>query len=71
MVYGGADSQDPIEVNSISLGSAYPLLSNARIRPSDNQGRIVRGLLSLSPSMTVVLRLTRSAQRSRWTIPTP
>ncbi|WRT65446.1 uncharacterized protein IL334_002389 [Kwoniella shivajii] len=31
---------DPIEVTSLSLGKAYPLLSNARIRPADGQGRI-------------------------------
>jgi maintenance of morphology protein 1 len=36
-----ADSQDPIEVTSMSLGTAYPLFSNARIRPADAQGRIV------------------------------
>jgi len=35
------DSQDPIQVTALSLGSAYPLLSNARIRPSDGQGHIV------------------------------
>ncbi|WVN90415.1 uncharacterized protein L203_105651 [Cryptococcus depauperatus CBS 7841] len=31
---------DPIEVNSISLGGSFPLLSNARIRPSDGQGHL-------------------------------
>jgi maintenance of morphology protein 1 len=36
-----ADGQDPIQVTALSLGSAYPLLSNARIRPSDGQGHIV------------------------------
>lgn len=36
-----ADPQDPIEVTSMSLGTAYPLFSNARIRPADAQGRIV------------------------------
>ena len=35
------DNQDPIQVTALSLGSAYPLLSNARIRPSDGQGHIV------------------------------
>jgi maintenance of morphology protein 1 len=37
-----AHYQDPIQVTALSLGSAYPLLSNARIRPSDGQGHIVR-----------------------------
>lgn len=31
---------DPITVTSLSLGKAYPLLSNARIRPADGQGRL-------------------------------
>jgi maintenance of morphology protein 1 len=35
------NDQDPIQVTALSLGSAYPLLSNARIRPSDGQGHIV------------------------------
>lgn len=33
---------DPIDVTSLSLGTSYPLLSNARIRPADGQGRLVR-----------------------------
>ncbi|ODO09308.1 hypothetical protein I350_02908 [Cryptococcus amylolentus CBS 6273] len=31
---------DPIEVTKISLGSSFPLLSNARIRPADGHGRL-------------------------------
>ncbi|AFR98984.1 mitochondrial outer membrane protein [Cryptococcus neoformans C23] len=31
---------DPIDVTSLSLGTSYPLLSNARIRPADGQGRL-------------------------------
>lgn len=47
---------DPIEVTGISLGTGYPLLSNARVRPADAKGNIVRLpyshflLLLLSPS---------------------
>lgn len=38
---------DPIDVTSLSLGTSYPLLSNARIRPADGQGRLVRLLIFL------------------------
>ncbi|BEI80214.1 hypothetical protein CcaverHIS002_0107430 [Cutaneotrichosporon cavernicola] len=31
---------DPIEVTSVNLGKTFPLLSNARMRPADDQGRI-------------------------------
>lgn len=29
-------------MTSLSLGNSYPLLSNARIRPADGQGGLVR-----------------------------
>ncbi|CAK9786726.1 hypothetical protein CC85DRAFT_248302 [Cutaneotrichosporon oleaginosum] len=31
---------DPIDVTSVSLGKTFPLLSNARMRPADDQGRV-------------------------------
>lgn len=36
-----AREQDPILVTSLSLGSSFPLLSNARIRPADGFGGLV------------------------------
>ncbi|WVQ62986.1 uncharacterized protein L199_001135 [Kwoniella botswanensis] len=57
---------DPIEVTSLSLGKAYPLLSNARIRPADGQGRIRSEIdvdyldsISLSLSTAVLVNFPR------------
>ncbi|WWC68997.1 uncharacterized protein I206_102933 [Kwoniella pini CBS 10737] len=57
---------DPIEVTSLSLGKAYPLLSNARIRPADGQGRIRAEVdvdyldsISLSLSTAVLVNFPR------------
>ncbi|WVR04050.1 hypothetical protein IAU60_001049 [Kwoniella sp. DSM 27419] len=57
---------DPIEVTSLSLGNAYPILSNARIRPADGQGRIRAEIdvdyldsLSLSLSTAVLVNFPR------------
>ncbi|WWD16782.1 hypothetical protein CI109_101214 [Kwoniella shandongensis] len=57
---------DPIEVTSLSLGNAYPLLSNARIRPADGQGRIRAEIdvdyldsMSLSLSTAVLVNFPR------------
>ncbi|WVW79738.1 hypothetical protein I302_101708 [Kwoniella bestiolae CBS 10118] len=57
---------DPIEVTSLSLGKAYPLLSNARIRPADGQGRIRAEIdvdyldsISLSLSTAVLVNFPR------------
>ncbi|ORX36397.1 hypothetical protein BD324DRAFT_628699 [Kockovaella imperatae] len=53
---------DPIQVTSLSLGESYPLLSNARIRPADGQGRVRAEIdldyldsLSLSLSTSVLI----------------
>ena len=41
-------SQDPIEVTHVTFGDAYPILTNARVRPADDTGRLVSiSLLSL------------------------
>ena len=45
----GGTLQDPIQVTGLSLGAAYPLLSNARVRPADGQGHIVSSHL-LTPT---------------------
>ncbi|OCF45013.1 mitochondrial outer membrane protein [Kwoniella heveanensis CBS 569] len=57
---------DPIEVTSLSLGNAFPLLSNARIRPADGQGRIRAEIdvdyldsISLSLSTAVLVNFPR------------
>ncbi|KAK8861316.1 hypothetical protein IAR55_002135 [Kwoniella newhampshirensis] len=57
---------DPIEVTSLSLGNAYPLLSNARIRPADGRGRIRAEIdvdyldsISLSLSTAVLVNFPR------------
>lgn len=57
---------DPIEVNALSLGTSFPLLSNARIRPADGQGHIRAEIdvdysdsLSLSLSTSVLINFPR------------
>jgi hypothetical protein len=51
-------------VTALSLGSAYPLLSNARIRPSDGQGHIVTPPSSL-PDILVGTDVAASGNRYR------
>ncbi|KAL7419811.1 ERMES complex subunit mmm1 [Cryptotrichosporon argae] len=57
---------DPIQVTSINLGTSFPLLSNARIRPADGQGRIRAEIdidyldaVSLSVSTSVLVNFPR------------
>ncbi|WVF66802.1 hypothetical protein IAT40_001544 [Kwoniella sp. CBS 6097] len=57
---------DPIEVTSLSLGNAFPLLSNAKIRPADGQGKIRAEIdvdyldsISLSLSTAVLVNFPR------------
>ncbi|KAK4686770.1 hypothetical protein P7C73_g3347, partial [Tremellales sp. Uapishka_1] len=50
---------DPIQVTSLSLGSAFPLLSNARIRPADGQGHI-RGEIDVDYLDSLHLSLSTS-----------
>ncbi|WOO78930.1 Maintenance of mitochondrial morphology protein 1 [Vanrija pseudolonga] len=57
---------DPIQVTGVSLGSSFPLLSNARIRPADGQGRVRAEIdidyadtVSLSISTAVVINFPR------------
>ncbi|EIW69132.1 hypothetical protein TREMEDRAFT_71793 [Tremella mesenterica DSM 1558] len=57
---------DPIQVTALSLGSSFPLLSNARIRPADGQGHIRAEIdvdysdsLSLSLSTSVLINFPR------------
>ncbi|RSH94395.1 ERMES complex subunit mmm1 [Saitozyma podzolica] len=57
---------DPIEVTALSLGTSYPLLSNARIRPADGQGHIRAEIdvdyldsVSLSLSTAVLINFPR------------
>jgi len=50
------DVQDPIQVTALSLGNAYPLLSSARIRPSDGSGHIVRPVTVTSQAATDLQR---------------
>lgn len=48
---------DPIEVTSVNLGKAFPLLSNSRIRPADGEGR-VRAEVDLDYADTVSLAIS-------------
>ncbi|KAI9632331.1 uncharacterized protein MKK02DRAFT_40635 [Dioszegia hungarica] len=48
---------DPIKVTSISLGTSYPLFSNARIRPADGQGHL-RAEIDMDYSDAVSLSLS-------------
>ncbi|TXT11048.1 hypothetical protein VHUM_01799 [Vanrija humicola] len=57
---------DPIQVTGVSLGSSFPLLSNARIRPADGQGRVRAEIdvdytdaVALSISTAVVINFPR------------
>ncbi|RSH84858.1 ERMES complex subunit mmm1 [Apiotrichum porosum] len=50
---------DPIEVTALNLGKSFPLLSNARIRPADGQGR-VRAEVDLDWADTVSLSISTS-----------
>ncbi|ORY25280.1 hypothetical protein BCR39DRAFT_544734 [Naematelia encephala] len=57
---------DPIHVTALNLGSSFPLLSNARIRPADSQGRIRAEIdidyldsVSLSLSTAVLINFPR------------
>lgn len=57
---------DPIEVTALNLGQSFPLLSNARIRPADGQGRVRAEVdldwadtLSLSISTSVLINFPR------------
>lgn len=62
---------DPIDVTSLSLGTSYPLLSNARIRPADGQGRLVRlriSFLSASEAMTHKYCSAQKLMLTIWTL---
>jgi maintenance of morphology protein 1 len=37
--------QDHITVSEVDFGEDFPVLSNARVRPSDEKGRVVRVVL--------------------------
>ncbi|WVQ83563.1 hypothetical protein IAT38_005704 [Cryptococcus sp. DSM 104549] len=57
---------DPIEVTGLSLGKSFPLLSSARIRPADGQGRVRAEIdmdyfdsLSMSLSTAVLVNFPR------------
>lgn len=43
-------------MTALSLGNAYPLLSSARIRPSDGSGHIVRPVAIISQAATDLQR---------------
>lgn len=34
-------SKDPIQVTHVDFGDAYPVFTNARVRPADDTGRMV------------------------------
>lgn len=38
---GKMDFMDPIQVTECQVGNSYPIFSNARVRPRDDQGRVV------------------------------
>ena len=40
-------------MNALSLGTSFPLLSNARIRPADGQGHIVSPSLNIKDELDV------------------
>lgn len=60
------DFLDPIIVTDCQLGSSYPILSNARVRPRDDQGRVrievdvdYTDLLTLSLQTAILINFPR------------
>jgi maintenance of morphology protein 1 len=43
----GTSFLDPIQVTHVDFGDAYPVFTNARVRPADDTGRMVSGIFSL------------------------
>lgn len=60
---GKLEFLDQIQVTECLVGDSYPILSNARVRPRDDQGRVVskhRAMIRVMGALRAVAELTPS-----------